>query len=154
MDDAENEGGDMTTTSRSRIDIGVTTNWSNWAGNQRVSGVLCVKPSTEDELRFIVESAVRNNQRVKAIGAGHSFTGIAKPEELLVDLSSYRKVIRIDKSNMTVEVESGIQLWVLNEVLHEHGLAMQNLGDIAYQTIAGAISTSTHGTGAKFTGIA
>ncbi|MFM7820462.1 MAG: D-arabinono-1,4-lactone oxidase, partial [Actinomycetota bacterium] len=68
--------------------------------------------------------------------------------------SSYRKVIRIDKSNMTVEVESGIQLWALNEVLHEHGLAMQNLGDIAYQTIAGAISTSTHGTGAKFTGIA
>ncbi|MFM8777355.1 MAG: D-arabinono-1,4-lactone oxidase, partial [Actinomycetota bacterium] len=119
-----------------------------------MSGVLCVKPSNEDELRFIVESAVRNNQRVKAIGAGHSFTGIAKPEELLVDLSSYRKVIRIDKSNMTVEVESGIQLWALNEVLHEHGLAMQNLGDIAYQTIAGAISTSTHGTGAKFTGIA
>ncbi|MFM8903375.1 MAG: hypothetical protein ACKOGG_08410, partial [Actinomycetota bacterium] len=61
----------MTTTSRSRFDLAVSTNWSNWAGNQRVLGVLCVKPSTEDELRFIVESAVRNNQRVKAIGAGH-----------------------------------------------------------------------------------
>jgi len=144
----------MTTTNQSRTEPGVLTNWSNWAGNQQAPGVWCMKPSTEGELQFIVESAVRNNQRVKAIGAGHSFSAIAKPEELLVDLSSYAKVRRIDKSNLTVEVESGMQLWALNEVLHEHGLAMQNLGDIAYQTIAGAISTSTHGTGAKFTGIA
>jgi L-gulonolactone oxidase len=91
---------------------------------------------------------------VKAVGSGHSFTAIAIAEEVLVDLSKYDEIIAIDKINRTVTVQSGIQLSKLNQALYENSLAMQNLGDIAYQTIAGAISTSTHGTGAKFTGIA
>ncbi|MEY4797317.1 MAG: hypothetical protein RJA50_801, partial [Actinomycetota bacterium] len=85
---------------------------------------------------------------------GHSFTAIAVSEEVLVDLSDYDEIVAIDKINQTVTVQSGIQLSKLNQALYENSLAMQNLGDIAYQTIAGAISTSTHGTGAKFTGIA
>jgi L-gulonolactone oxidase len=91
---------------------------------------------------------------VKAVGSGHSFTAIAVSEEVLVDLSDYDEIVAIDKINQTVTVQSGIQLSKLNQALYENSLAMQNLGDIAYQTIAGAISTSTHGTGAKFTGIA
>jgi len=91
---------------------------------------------------------------VKAVGSGHSFTAIAVAEEVLVDLSKYDEILAIDKINQTVTVQSGIQLSKLNQALYENSLAMQNLGDIAYQTIAGAISTSTHGTGAKFTGIA
>ena len=91
---------------------------------------------------------------MKAVGSGHSFTAIAVSEEVLVDLSNYDEIIAIDKMNQTVTVQSGIQLSKLNQALYENSLAMQNLGDIAYQTIAGAISTSTHGTGAKFTGIA
>ena len=91
---------------------------------------------------------------MKAVGSGHSFTAIAIAEEVLVDLSKYDEIIAIDKINRTVTVQSGIQLSKLNQALYENSLAMQNLGDIAYQTIAGAISTSTHGTGAKFTGIA
>lgn len=91
---------------------------------------------------------------MKAVGSGHSFTAIAVSEEVLVDLSDYDEIVAIDKMNQTVTVQSGIQLSKLNQALYENSLAMQNLGDIAYQTIAGAISTSTHGTGAKFTGIA
>ena len=91
---------------------------------------------------------------MKAVGSGHSFTAIAVAEEVLVDLSKYDEILAIDKINQTVTVQSGIQLSKLNQALYENSLAMQNLGDIAYQTIAGAISTSTHGTGAKFTGIA
>ena len=91
---------------------------------------------------------------MKAVGSGHSFTAIAIAEEVLVDLSKYDEILAIDKINQTVTVQSGIQLSKLNQALYENSLAMQNLGDIAYQTIAGAISTSTHGTGAKFTGIA
>ena len=91
---------------------------------------------------------------MKAVGFGHSFTAIAVSEEVLVDLSDYDEIVAIDKMNQTVTVQSGIQLSKLNQALYENSLAMQNLGDIAYQTIAGAISTSTHGTGAKFTGIA
>ena len=130
------------------------TNWSNWAGNQKVDRVSRYLPKSENELQQIVHRASANGMHVKAVGSGHSFTAIALAEELLVDLSHYDQVIEIDKSKHTVTVQSGIQLSKLNAVLHKNGLAMQNLGDIAYQTIAGAISTSTHGTGVKFSGIA
>ena len=101
-----------------------------------------------------MRQASTNRLRVKAVGSGHSFTAIALAEEILVDLSHYDQVIEIDKTKNTVTVQSGIQLSKLNIELHRNNLAMQNLGDIAYQTIAGAISTSTHGTGLKFSGIA
>jgi L-gulonolactone oxidase len=131
-----------------------TTRWSNWAGNQQTGTVLLSKPQTESELQQVVQSAQMSGRRVKAVGSGHSFTAIAVSEEVLVDLSDYDEIVAIDKINQTVTVQSGIQLSKLNQALYENSLAMQNLGDIAYQTIAGAISTSTHGTGAKFTGIA
>ena len=131
-----------------------TTRWSNWAGNQQTDTVLLSKPQTESELQQVVQSAQLSGRRVKAVGSGHSFTAIAVSEEVLVDLSDYDEIVAIDKINQTVTVQSGIQLSKLNQALYENSLAMQNLGDIAYQTIAGAISTSTHGTGAKFTGIA
>ena len=131
-----------------------TTRWSNWAGNQQTGTVLLSKPQTESELQQVVQSAQADGRRVKAVGSGHSFTAIAVSEEVLVDLSDYDEIVAIDKMNQTVTVQSGIQLSKLNQALYENSLAMQNLGDIAYQTIAGAISTSTHGTGAKFTGIA
>ncbi len=131
-----------------------TIRWSNWAGNQQTGSVLVSKPQTESELQQVVQSAQLSGRRVKAVGSGHSFTAIAVAEEVLVDLSKYDEIIAIDKINQTVTVQSGIQLSKLNQALYENSLAMQNLGDIAYQTIAGAISTSTHGTGAKFTGIA
>ena len=131
-----------------------TTRWSNWAGNQQTGTVLLSKPQTESELQQVVQSAQLSGRRVKAVGSGHSFTAIAVSEEVLVDLSDYDEIVAIDKINQTVTVQSGIQLSKLNQALYENSLAMQNLGDIAYQTIAGAISTSTNGTGAKFTGIA
>ena len=130
------------------------TSWSNWAGNQRAEGISFFKPRTEEQLQQIVRHAAANNKRVKAVGSGHSFTAIGIAEEILVDLSNYDAVISVDKATNKVTAQSGIQLSKLNQVLHQNGLAMQNLGDIAYQTIAGAISTSTHGTGVKFTGIA
>ena len=131
-----------------------TTRWSNWAGNQQTGSVLVSKPQTESELQQVVQNAQTSGRRVKAVGSGHSFTAIAVAEEVLVDLSKYDEILAIDEINQTVTVQSGIQLSKLNQALYENSLAMQNLGDIAYQTIAGAISTSTHGTGAKFTGIA
>ena len=131
-----------------------TTRWSNWAGNQQTGSVLVSKPQTESELQQVVQNAQTSGRRVKAVGSGHSFTAIAVAEEVLVDLSKYDEILAIDQINQTVTVQSGIQLSKLNQALYENSLAMQNLGDIAYQTIAGAISTSTHGTGAKFTGIA
>lgn len=140
---------------KSGVEVNVQeVSWSNWAGNQRVEQASRYLPKTESELQQIVRHASTNRLRVKAVGSGHSFTAIALAEEILVDLSHYDQVIEVDKIKNTVTVQSGIQLSKLNIELHRNNLAMQNLGDIAYQTIAGAISTSTHGTGLKFSGIA
>jgi L-gulonolactone oxidase len=128
--------------------------WTNWAGNQRCAPAAIEHPSTEAELATIVRDAAAAGERVKVVGAGHSFTGIALTDGRLVQLDQYRRVLAHDATAGTVTVQSGIPLTQLNEDLHVRGLAMENLGDIAYQSIAGAISTATHGTGAKFGGIA
>jgi L-gulonolactone oxidase len=128
--------------------------WKNWAGNQRCAPASIEHPSTEEDLARIVRDAVAAGQRVKVVGAGHSFTGIALTDGRLVQLDRYRRVLSHDAQARTVTVQSGIPLSQLNEELHSRGLAMENLGDIAYQSIAGAISTATHGTGARFGGIA
>jgi len=130
------------------------SSWTNWAGNQHASGVTFNYPRCEFDLQEIVKRAVRSGQRVKAIGSGHSFSGIALSQQQLVELTNYGELIEIDAEHHLVTVQAGMQLSKLNEILHRHGLAMPNLGDIAYQTIAGAISTSTHGTGAKLPGLA
>jgi L-gulonolactone oxidase len=88
------------------------------------------------------------------VGTGHSFTDIACTDGVLINLADYDRILSIDREQSRVTVQAGIPLRVLNEALAARGLAMENLGDIAYQTVAGAISTSTHGTGARFGGLA
>ncbi len=126
------------------------TSWSNWAGNQLCAPVSIRKPTTEDELVRIVTDAARAGQRVKCVGAGHSFTPIACTDGVMVDLSSYGRVLGHDAVARTITVQAGITLHQLCEELDARGLALENMGDIAYQSIAGATSTATHGTGWHF----
>lgn len=93
-------------------------------------------------------------QRVKVPGSGHSFTAAAKPEDQWIDISKLSGIRSIDRENSTVTVGAGTVLADLNRLLDAQSLALPNLGDIAYQTVAGAISTSTHGTGRSITGLA
>ena len=85
-----------------------TLRWSNWAGNQRTGLVFQNTPETESELQQLIQSAAKNSQRVKAVGSGHSFTGIALAEQQLIDLSKYGELIAIDKVAQTVTVQSGM----------------------------------------------
>ena len=124
--------------------------WSNWAGNQSIRPESFDRPTNEDQLASLVSSA----RRVRAVGTGHSFTGAALTDGRLVSMDDLRRLVAVDREAGTVTVEAGITIADLNELLHGLGLALTNLGDIAYQTISGAISTSTHGTGARFTGLA
>ncbi len=87
---------------------------------------------------------------MKVVGAGHSFTGIACTDGTLIDLRGYRRVLGHDPDASTVTVEAGISLADLSEELDARGLALENMGDIAYQSIAGATATATHGTGVRF----
>jgi L-gulono-1,4-lactone dehydrogenase len=128
--------------------------WKNWAGNQRATPKSVHFPSSENELVAIVRFAQAAKRRVKLVGSGHSFTAIAVADDILVDLRNYCEFLEVSTDRTCVTVQSGIVLANLNERLHREGLAMPNLGDVTYQTIAGALSTSTHGTGQGRTGLA
>jgi FAD-linked oxidoreductase len=91
---------------------------------------------------------------VKVVGSGHSFTGIAVPDEVMIDLTQLNRVVNVDHTRGVITVQAGIVLSDLNSYLESHQLSMPNLGDVTYQTLAGAVSTSTHGTGLQRTGLA
>jgi L-gulono-1,4-lactone dehydrogenase len=118
--------------------------WTNWARQQRCAPERIVRPRSEEEL----VSAVAGASRVKVAGSGHSFTDIACTDGVMIDMSGMTRVLGVDDNEVTVE--AGITLHHLGEELRSRGLAMENQGDVDPQTLAGAISTATHGTGAGF----
>jgi FAD-linked oxidoreductase len=128
--------------------------WKNWAGNQQSKPVRIERPASESDVVEIIRQAVLNKQRVKVVGSGHSFTGIAVPDEVMIDLTRLNQVRNVDRSGGLITVQAGIVLSDLNAQLELHQLSMPNLGDVTYQTLAGALSTSTHGTGLQRTGLA
>ena len=91
---------------------------------------------------------------MRALGSGHSFTPAAATSGAALDLSGWAGVTSADSQTGLVTVRSGTTIRALNATLDALGLAMPNLGDIDAQTISGAISTGTHGTGARLGGIA
>jgi FAD-linked oxidoreductase len=122
----------------------VARTWTNWARDQRCAPDRIERPANEDELARVVSEA----PRIKVAGSGHSFTDIACTDGVLVDLGRMNRVLAVDGSEATVE--AGITLHELGPQLAARGLAMENQGDVDPQTVAGAISTATHGTGGRF----
>jgi FAD-linked oxidoreductase len=131
----------------------MTTTWTNWSGTVRAE-VEPATPATVAQLRELVAQAAQHNQHVKPIGAGHSFTAIGATDGVQLRPDRLTGVVRADRDTGLVTVLAGTRLHELNETLWPLGLAMANLGDIDVQTIAGAISTGTHGTGARLGGLA
>ena len=128
--------------------------WRNWAGNQKANPLSIEAPKSVSELSAIVSRASEQGQKVKAVGSGHSFTSAAATNGRMIRLENLNGILHIDHASCQVTVGGGTRLSDLNMLLHTEGLALANLGDIAYQTVAGAISTSTHGTGKALTGLA
>jgi FAD-linked oxidoreductase len=128
--------------------------WKNWAGNQVATPSVVHAPTSEHDLVAIVQYAVATSKRVKVVGSGHSFTAIAVATDVLVDLKNFNEFLEVDLDRGEVTVQAGIVLADLNRRLEIEGLAMPNLGDVTYQTVGGAVSTSTHGTGRDRTGLA
>lgn len=128
--------------------------WRNWAGNQIAHPQSIESPRNVSELAAIVAEASSRGQKVKAVGSGHSFTSAATTDGRMIRLDNLSGISHVDRAKNQVTVGAGTRLSDLNTLLHAEGLALANLGDIAYQTVAGAISTSTHGTGTALTGLA
>ena len=121
--------------------------WRNWAGNQAMTPVAVEHPASTEQVADEVRRAAATGRRVKAVGSGHSFTGIALTDGVLLDLRRLDRLVRVDRDTCRVTVQAGMPLHRLNAVLAEHGLGLTNMGDVDRQTVAGAISTGTHGTG-------
>jgi L-gulonolactone oxidase len=127
--------------------------WTNWAGTARAE-VTVSTPSSVGEIGELVSAAAERGQRVKPIGAGHSFTPIGVTDGVQLRLDRLAGIVRADRDSGLVTVLAGTRLNTLTETLWQLGLSMTNLGDIDVQTISGAISTGTHGTGMRYGGIA
>jgi L-gulono-1,4-lactone dehydrogenase len=127
--------------------------WTNWARTATAVPASVSHPASVDEIADVITKADADGLKVKAVGSGHSFTAIASADNAAaIDLGNWTGVVSAD--NDLVTVRSGTTIKQLNAALDALGLAMTNLGDIDAQTISGAISTGTHGTGAKLGGIA
>ncbi|MBI0379321.1 FAD-binding protein [Streptomyces albiflaviniger] len=128
--------------------------WRNWAGNVMARPTRIVAPSSTQELAEMVRRATAEGLKVKAVGTGHSFTTAAATDGLLIRPDRMAGVRGLDREAGTVTVAAGTSLRQLNETLSAHSLSLVNMGDIMEQTVAGATSTGTHGTGRDSASIA
>lgn len=124
--------------------------WRNWAGDQRCAPAIVEEPAGEPELIDCVRRAAEAGGSVRVVGSGHSFTDIACTDGHMLRLRRMSRVLDADPATGLVQVQPGITLHQLGKELAARGLALENQGDIDAQTLAGAISTATHGTGASF----
>jgi L-gulono-1,4-lactone dehydrogenase len=128
--------------------------WRNWAGNVTARPVRDVAPASVDELCAVVREAAEDGLPVKPVGSGHSFAAVAATEGVLIRPDRLTGIRAIDREAGTVTVEAGTRLSDMNVALAEHGLSLTNMGDIMQQTVAGATSTGTHGTGRSLAALA
>ena len=128
--------------------------WRNWGGNVTARPAREVEPASVEELSAAVRQAAEDGLTVKAVGTGHSFTSIAATDGVLIRPQLLTGIRKIDRDAMTVTVEAGTPLKRLNMALAREGLSLTNMGDIMEQTVSGATSTGTHGTGRESASIA
>jgi FAD-linked oxidoreductase len=142
-----------------RVERSVTANaagvaeWRNWAGDERCTPAAIERPASIAEVAAALERAAAHDQRVRVAGAGHSFSDIALTDGRLLRLDRMNRLLEVDRASGLVRVQGGMTIHALNARLAAIGLALENLGDIDVQSIAGAISTATHGTGARLRNI-
>ncbi|MCB1645642.1 MAG: FAD-binding protein [Pseudomonadales bacterium] len=120
--------------------------WSNWSGSQQHQAERLITPATIDELAALLALARSENKVVRTIGSAHSFVPFWT-DDYLVSLDGMRGLITHDSAAGTARFHAGTKLHELGEPLWQVGLSMENMGDIDRQSVAGAISTGTHGTG-------
>ena len=128
--------------------------WTNWGRCETAEPTEVLRPTTVQAVCDAIIRARATGRLIKVVGSGHSFTGIAVAPDIQLDLGALTGVLDVDRERKRVTVGGGTPLWQLTRLLARHGLALENMGDIDRQTISGAISTGTHGTGLAFGGLA
>jgi len=119
--------------------------WYNWSGGVSCKPKAILAPKNEVDLAAAVRSA---EGPMRAPGSGHSFTPISASDGVLIDLSAFRGLKRVDAAASEATFAGATPLWAVGPALYQHGLGLKNMGDIDRQTLAGVVNTGTHGTGA------
>ncbi len=128
--------------------------WRNWSGYVSSPEASVSTPASHEALAAVLRDAARRGVTVRAAGAGHSFSPLVQTDGVILSLDALQGVIEIDRERRVARAHAGTRLWALGPALAEQGLAMENLGDINVQSIAGATSTGTHGTGIRLGNLA
>ena len=123
--------------------------WSNWAGDGACSPAVVERPLHVEEVVAGLDRAAVAGRTVRVAGSGHSFGDVACTDGTLLRLDRMDRVLDLDRRAGLVRVEGGITIAALNAQLDTLGLALENLGDVDVQTVAGAVATATHGTGGR-----
>lgn len=127
---------------------------STWSGTAHAHPAAFHAPADESELAAVVAAANGSGERIRVIGAGHSFTPVALGTGTMISLDALSGIVAVDAATRRVRFRAGTRLRDIPALLAPHGLALANQGDVDPQSLAGAISTGTHGTGLGFTGFA
>lgn len=125
----------------------MATEWKNWSGLEAARPARVEEPADTAAIVAAVERARSEGSTLKMVGTGHSFTAISAPEHTMLRPTRLGGILSVDREAMTVTALAGTRLKELNAQLEAMGLSLHNMGDIAEQTLAGATSTGTHGTG-------
>lgn len=125
-----------------------------WSGAVRWTPQQVLRPRSAQEVVAAVHAARSRGCGLRVIGGGHSFSALAATDGITLSLDGFQGLVSADPDTGLVTLRGGTRLWTVAELLAPHGLALSVMGDIDRQSIAGAIQTGTHGTGAAFTGFA
>lgn len=119
----------------------------NWARTFNCRPRLYVQPKSIDELRTVLNDVSTTKSKIRVIGCAHSPSALSMSNEVLISMKNFKQILEIDEENQEIHCESGVLLSTLNEILPKHNLSLPVQGSISNLTIAGVISTATHGSG-------
>ena len=124
--------------------------WINWVGNQTCEPARIETATDEEQISEAIVQARAAQQVIRTYGTGHSFAPIVSTDGVILDTKSLRGIVNIDPVAKTVTAKAQTPIADLGAPLLDAGLALKNQGDIDTQTLIGAISTATHGSGLAF----
>lgn len=128
--------------------------WRNWAGNVEAAPAYTVTATSEEEVADAVRFARAEGLKVRVVGTGHSWTGLGATDGVQINVQNLKTVQVADRDRKLATMGAGISIFEACEALWDEGFSLKNQGDIDVQTLAGAASTGTHGSGITLGNIA
>ncbi|ANF97030.1 FAD-binding protein [Paenibacillus bovis] len=117
--------------------------YQNWAGNYTYGATELIYPENMEHLQQLV----KEHPKIKVLGSGHTFNAITDTDHVFISLRKWNRILKLNKEKETVTVEGGATYGELCAQLSETGYALHNLASLPHITVAGAVATSTHGSG-------